>query len=337
MIGYLVTYELEGSDRVSINLPKDRVPVIPLLGAPGVQLSNTTLRANLTDALIQAKTLKLLIEKFQPDGIFVFMDLTVEAEALGLKIDFPENDNPSVRSHNVKTLEELEKIKTLYKGISGRMPVFIKVLEDIAKDYPLLKGAYTIGPFTLTGELMGVEDLMMNLILNPNLVFNFLEFTTTVIKDYADALLNAGADVVAVLEPTSVMLSPSQFREFSGRYFSILVEELKAPLILHICGNTKHLLKEMAKTKAIGLSLDSPVDLREASDIVPSNIYLIGNLDPVRVFLLAKPQEVVNATKDLLEKMKGIKNFILSSGCDLPKDTPLENIEAFITTGKNLM
>ncbi|MBC7319786.1 uroporphyrinogen decarboxylase family protein [bacterium] len=316
-------------------MPKDRVPVIPLLGAPGVQLSNTTLRANLTDASTQIKSLKLLIEKFQPDGIFVFMDLTVEAEALGLKIDFPENDNPSVRRHNIKTLDELEKIRTLYKGISGRMPVFIKVVEDLAKNYSLLKGAYTIGPFTLAGELIGVEDLMMNLILNPDLVHKFLEFTTIVIKDYANALLNAGADVVAVLEPTSVMLSPSQFREFSGGYFSILAEELKAPLILHICGNTKHLLEEMAKTKAIGLSLDSPVDLKEASDIIPNDIYLVGNLDPVKIFLLAKPQEVVNATKDLLKKMKGIKNFILSSGCDLPKDTPLENIEAFINTGKN--
>jgi len=83
---------------VGLNLPKDRVPVIPLLGAPGTQLSNTTLRDNLTDPSIQLRSINLLIERFQPDGIFTFMDLTVEAEALGLKIDFPENDNPSVRS-----------------------------------------------------------------------------------------------------------------------------------------------------------------------------------------------------------------------------------------------
>jgi len=321
---------------VGINLPKDRVPVIPLLGAPGTQLSNTTLRDNLIDSSIQLKSINLLIERFQPDGIFTFMDLTVEAEALGLKIDFPENDNPSVRSHSIKTLEALESLKESYKGISGRMPVFINVVENLAKNHSLLKGAYTIGPFTLAGELMGVEYLMMNTILDPDLVHKLLEFTTIVVKDYAYELLNAGADTIAVLEPTSVMLSPAQFREFSGRYFSRLVEELKAPLILHICGNTRHLLKDMADTGAIGLSLDSPVDLKEASGIVPEDVFLIGNIDPVKVFLLAKPQEVVEATRDLLERMSGVKNFILSSGCDLPRETPLENIEAFMTVGKKI-
>jgi uroporphyrinogen decarboxylase len=319
---------------MGINLPKDKTLVIPLLGAPGIQLSNTTLRENLIDWSIQFNTMRLLIERFQPDGIFPFMDLTVEAEALGLKINFPEDENPSVRSHSIKTEEDLEAIKLRYKGISGRMPVFIKVVENIAKNFSIIKGAYTIGPFTLAGELMGVSELNMNVILNPELAHKFLEFTTYVIKDYAKALLDAGAETIAVLEPSAVMLSPTQFEDFSGRYFSYLVEELKAPLILHICGNTTHLLKKMSNTGAIGLSLDSLVNLKEASKIVPSNVALIGNLDPVRIFLQSTPEEVAKATRDLVEEMKGAKNFILSSGCDLPVGTPLENIEAFMKEGR---
>jgi len=321
-------------DNMGINLPKDKTLVIPLLGAPGIQLSNTTLRENLIDWSIQFNTMRLLIERFQPDGIFPFMDLTVEAEALGLKINFPEDENPSVRSHSIKTEEDLEAIKLRYKGISGRMPVFIKVVENIAKNFSIIKGAYTIGPFTLAGELMGVSELNMNVILNPELAHKFLEFTTYVIKDYAKALLDAGAETIAVLEPSAVMLSPTQFEDFSGRYFSYLVEELKAPLILHICGNTTHLLKKMSNTGAIGLSLDSLVNLKEASKIVPSNVALIGNLDPVRIFLQSTPEEVAKATRDLVEEMKGAKNFILSSGCDLPVGTPLENIEAFMKEGR---
>ena len=319
---------------MGINLPKDKTLVIPLLGAPGIQLSNTTLRENLIDWSIQFNTMRLLIERFQPDGIFPFMDLTVEAEALGLKINFPEDENPSVRSHSIKTEEDLEAIKLRYKGISGRMPVFIKVVENIAKNFSIIKGAYTIGPFTLAGELMGVSELNMNVILNPELAHKFLEFTTYVIKDYAKALLDAGAETIAVLEPSAVMLSPTQFEDFSGRYFSYLVEELKAQLILHICGNTTHLLKKMSNTGAIGLSLDSLVNLKEASKIVPSNVALIGNLDPVRIFLQSTPEEVAKATRDLVEEMKGAKNFILSSGCDLPVGTPLENIEAFMKEGR---
>jgi len=320
---------------MSFELPEDRTLVIPLLGAPGVKLSNTTLKENLTDEDIQLRTIKLLAEKFHPDGIFPFMDLTVEAEALGLDINFSENENPAVRDHSIKTEEDLESVRLRYRGISGRMPLFIKVVEGLSKDLSIIKGAYTIGPFTLAGELMGVGELSMNVILNPDLAHKFIEFTTSVIKDYAEALLDAGADIIAVLEPSAVMLSPKQFEEFSGRYFSRLVRELKVPLILHICGDTTHLLEKMSETGAVGLSLDSLVDLKEASRVVPGSIALIGNLDPVGVFLRSTPEEVAIATRNLLEKMRGVNNFILSSGCDLPIDTPLENIEAFMRVGRD--
>ncbi|MGC9064698.1 MAG: uroporphyrinogen decarboxylase family protein, partial [bacterium] len=80
---------------MGLKLPKDKTLVIPLLGAPGIQLSNTSLKDNLIDGTIQFKTMRLLIERFQPDGVFPFMDLTVEAEALGLEINFPRDENPS--------------------------------------------------------------------------------------------------------------------------------------------------------------------------------------------------------------------------------------------------
>jgi len=48
----------------------------------------------------------------------------------------------------------------------------------------------------------------------------------------------------------------------------------------------------MSNTGAIGFSLDSPVNLRETSKIVPGNIVLIGNLAPVKIFLQSTPEEI---------------------------------------------
>lgn len=315
---------------MGLNLTAEKILVIPLLGAPGVKLSNSTLRENLTRESIQLKTLDLLIERFMPDGIFPFMDLTVEAEALGLRAEFPDNDNPRLKNHWVRTMGSLESVKRGYKGISGRMPLFLNVVENLAERYSLAVGAYVIGPFSLVGELMGLENLCLNLMMKPASVHKFLDFVFRVIKDYAKALLTAGADVVAILEPSAVILSPKQFAEFSGRYISRLVSELGNKFMLHICGNSTHLLREMSRTGVMGLSLDSTVDLKEVSNIVSENIILMGNLDPVNVFLQSNPEEVAQATRVLLEGMKGRKNFILSSGCDIPMATPLENIEAFM-------
>ncbi|WP_187470444.1 uroporphyrinogen decarboxylase family protein [Dictyoglomus thermophilum] len=314
---------------------KNKRLVIPLLGAPGVKLTGTTLKENLTDPFVQFKTLYKIVERFNPDGIFPFMDLTVEAEALGLKIEFPENDNPSVREHPVKNRDALNEIKRKWKGVSGRMITFIKVCEMMAKEFDILKGGYVIGPFTLAGELMGVNDLGINVIEDPDFVEEVVDFTTSVIFEYAKALLETGIDMIAVLEPTAVILSPQQFREFSMKYFKHLSSELKKPVIYHICGNTKHLIEDMGKSGAWGLSLDSAVDLKWASEIVPSDVRLIGNLDPVRVFLQGNPEMIYEKTKELLEKMRDVDNFILSSGCDIPFGTPLENIDAFMQAAKS--
>lgn len=309
--------------------------VIPLLGAPGTKLTNTSLKDNLIDANIQFWTLSKILERFQPDGIFPFMDLTVEAEVLGLRIEFPENDNPSVREHPIKNREDLLEVKKNWRGITGRMRVFIKVVEMMSKEFDIIKGGYVIGPFTLAGELVGVNDLGVCVIEEEDFVEEVLEFTLNIVRDYAKALFEAGADVVAVLEPTAVILSPQLFRRFSLPYFSYLVDELKKPLIYHICGDTKHLIEDMGKSKAYGLSLDSTVDLEWVSKKIPSNMYVIGNIDPVRVFLQGDKELVERETLNLLEKMQSISNFILSSGCDIPLGTPLENIDAFMKIARS--
>lgn len=309
--------------------------VIPLLGAPGTILSKTTLRENLTNSEVQYKTLSMLIDKFNPDGIFPMMDLTVEIEALGSEINFPENTNPSVAKPLIKNREDLKILKGNWQGISGRMKVFIEVIEKIAKKYSIIKGGYVIGPFTMAGELMGANDIAMQAMLNPELVSELVNFSLEVISEYANALFNAGADAIAVLEPLAVILSPKKYKEFSLYPFKKLVSNLNnKPLILHICGNTNHLIKSMLDSGAVGLSLDSGINFEELKKIIPQEITLMGNLNPVKIFLQSTPDQVAEATKSLKESMKDTKNFILSSGCDLPLDTPLENIEAFMKAAR---
>jgi len=314
---------------------REKKMVIPLLGAPGVVLSKTTLKENLTDPKIQYKSLSMLIDKFCPDGIFPMMDLTVEVETLGLKPNFPENDYPFLMKHPIKTREDLRIFKDKWCGITGRMEVFIEVMEKIAKKYSIIRGGYVIGPFTMAGELMGAHDIATKVMLEPELVSEFVNFSLEVISEYANALFDAGADTIAVLEPLAVILSSKKYKEFSLHPFKKLVSNLNnRPLILHICGNTNHIIKSMYDSGAIGLSLDSVMNFEELKKTIPQEIALIGNLDPVKVFLQSTPDEVVESARYLKESMKDVDNFILSSGCDIPLNTPLENIEAFMKVSR---
>ncbi len=310
--------------------------VMPLIGVAGVSLSNTTIKDNLTDSETQFNTLKQIHEKFKPDCIFTFMDLTVEAESLGLKINFPENDSPAVSEHSIKNRALLEKVKASYKGITGRMDINIDTVKKLSENLDIKKGAYVIGPFSLACELCGVNDLLLNTLLDPELVNEFVDFTVDVISDYANKLFEAGADTVCVLEPTAMMLSAEQYEDFSLNPFKKLLNNVNnQPLILHICGNTTHLIDSMCKSGASALSLDWQVDFKEVIKHIPENIDLIGNLDPVKIFLNGDFQSVSEATRKLLDEMKGYSNFILSSGCDIPLETPLENIDTFMKAARN--
>ncbi len=313
----------------------NRIMTIPLLGAPGIQLTNTTLKENLTDATTQFSSISALMRRFEPDGIFFMMDLTVEAQALGLQIGFPDNENPYVKEHSLKTPDDLVAIKENWKGLSGRMKVFVEVARMMTQNLSGLKGGYVIGPFSLAGELVGVTDMCMLLLDEPQFAQQIIQFCSDAVTEYAEALFDQGLDVIAMLEPTAVLLSKKQFSDFALPYFSSVLSSLDKPLIYHICGNTQHLVPNMGNSGAYGLSLDSMVDLKEVAEAIPKDVKIIGNLDPVKIFLQSSPQQVSEATHQLLNRMKGIPNFILSSGCDIPHNVPLENIDAFMQAARS--
>jgi uroporphyrinogen decarboxylase len=157
-------------------------------------------------------------------------------------------------------------------------------------------------------------------------------FCEGVIKSYSQALEAAGADAICILDPTAVMLSPATFAEFAGDYVKPLVDELNVPVILHICGNTTHLIEPMIDTGVHGLSLDMDVNLAEIMQSVPENVVVMGNIDSKSLMPVGTPEEVAEATENLMEATTAFANFIPSTGCDLPPETPLENMIAFSET-----
>jgi len=308
--------------------------VIPLMGFPGVQLNGTTLKQNTFNWGTHFSTIFALQRRFRPDGMFFFMDLSVEASALGLPVRFPLDESPSVEFHPVKEMDDLARFTRNDILTDGRVAVYIETMRLMARYLDVLKGGYVIGPFSLTGLLMGATEAAMATLMRPDLLHAVLQFSSGVISRYARALERAGADAIAILEPTASFLSPQQFREFSGRYIAEIIRTLHSVPILHICGRTNALIEAMVETGAHGLSLGAPVDLSQAVKRVPEDVVLIGNLDPVRVLNQMTPNQVYRTATDLLEVMEPHPNFILSTGCDLPMDTPLENIHAMIDAAR---
>ncbi|WP_319559567.1 uroporphyrinogen decarboxylase family protein [Marispirochaeta sp.] len=316
-------------------LSSRRPAAAPLLGYPGVHLNKSSIKGNVFDAAVQIETLLALDRRFGQDILFTFMDLTAEAHAFGAPVIYREMESPSVAEHILHTREGLEQLENRFSLQDERLQVYIDTvrgLRDSGAPKPI--AAYVSGPFTLAGLLMGANDIALNTVLEPEFVSSAVQCAAGAIRSYAGALKKAGADIIVILEPTAVMLSPEMFWDFSGVWTERLIGDLDSFSVLHICGNTEHLIPGMCKTGATALSLDSAVDLPSVAPDIPKETAIIGNIDPVGVMCQKDPGEVRERVLDLRRSMRDYYNFILSTGCDLPPETPAENISAFMEAGK---
>ncbi len=320
-------------DRV---LDSPRRLVMPLVGQPGVKLTGSTLWQNESNAELQYRTIRALYDHIQPDGVFTLMDLSVEAGAVGLPVVFPLNEPPTVTGHPVASGEDLKRLRAVNPRFDGRVHTYVETMRRIAEDASVSvpKGAYVAGPFALAGLMMGATEIAMATLTDPDLVHEVLGFATDVIARYAAMLREAGADMIAMLEPTAVILSPHAFETFSGTYIRKLVQAVDTNWILHICGNTTHLIDQMCALSVQGLSLDADVDLPRIAPQVPESVVILGNVDPVHVIARGTPERVRSSTLELLDAMDGVPNFVLSTGCDVPYEAPLENITALVDIAK---
>ena len=295
-----------------------RPPVVPLAGYPGTQLTRSTIKQNMFNAELQARSLYKLVELTRPDAAFVLMDLSVEAGALGLPVRFPLSESATVEWHPVKTVADLDQYKVVDPMYDGRVWVFLETVRLLASRLDVPLGAYVSGPFTLAGLMVGANDVAIATVDSPEVVHATVNFCEHVIVEYAKALERAGAASICILDPTAVILSPDAYWDFAGRTVQNIVRHLESWTMLHICGNTSHLIEHMSETGVHALSLDSLVDIPAVAPRVPPGVTIMGNVNPVSTMLQGDAAAVRRETQDLLDAMAGYDNFVLSTGCDLP-------------------
>ena len=295
-------------------IQKKEVVAMPIMTHPGIEMIGKTVRDAVTDGQVHYNAIKALSEKYPTAAATVIMDLTVEAEAFGAEIVFPENEVPSVVGRLLNDEEAIDKLEIPALN-KGRVPQYLKANMLAAKtitDRPVFAGC--IGPYSLAGRLYDMSEIMMLIYINPEAANSLLKKCSDFILRYCMALKATGVNGVVMAEPAAGLLSD---------------EDDHFTVILHNCGNTGHCTKAMVATGAAAYHFGNKIDMVEALKEVPADALAMGNLDPVSLFKAATPEVMKKATLDLLEATKSYPNFVLSSGCDTPPHTPSENIDAF--------
>jgi len=308
---------------------------IPVLTHPGIEMIGKTVLDAVTDGKVHAEAIIALNARYPSAASTVIMDLTVEAEAFGSAINFSENEVPTVSHRLVSNLEEVEQL-AVPSLTAGRVPQYILANQLTAAaitDKPVLGGC--IGPYSLAGRLFDMTEIMVAIYIEPDTINLLLEKCTQFLIEYCRALKAAGVNGIVMAEPAAGLLSGDDCLQYSSLYVKQIVDALQDDtfsVILHNCGNKGQCTQAMLYTGAHGYHFGNAMNMVEALKTCPSDVLVLGNLDPVGVFRMSTPEQVKQSVNNLLGQTAEYGNFVLSSGCDVPPHTPLANVEAFYET-----
>ncbi|MEE0421214.1 MAG: uroporphyrinogen decarboxylase family protein [Lachnospiraceae bacterium] len=310
----------------------DQVPWVPFAGVHAGKLTGYNATEILSDGEKLLESLREVHKLYKPFGLPVIFDLQVEAECLGCELTWSDDAPPSVSKHPLEGAEELEVPCrcTIPTKEDGRIPMILDVMRKIKGEVGDTVALYGLicGPFTLAAHLRG-NDIFMDMFDDPEAVEDFLDYTCAVAKNMAGYYIEAGMDVIAVVDPLISQISSDHFEEFMSKPFTELfahIRGLGAYSSFFVCGDATRNIEVMCQTKPDAISIDENVNLMAAKEITDKyNVTIGGNIPLTTIMLHGTQQDNMKFVVDLLDSLPSKKNFILSPGCDMPYAVPVEN------------
>ena len=323
--------ELTGKELIIRTLKHEQVPVVPWVPYAGIhaaKLRGYTAAEILRDSNKLVESLLTVNEVYLPDGQPIVFDLQLEAEILGCELYWVDNSPPSVATHPLAGVDEIPT--SIITAQDGRLPIVLEAMRAMKKavgDHTALYGLIT-GPLTLASHLRGTE-IFMNMIRQPDYVKALLGYVTDCAKQIQDLYIDAGMDVIAIVDPLVSQISPKHFAQYLAEPYSQLFAAIKqsgAFSSFFVCGDATKNIEVMCQTAPDSIAVDENINMINAKIITDQyNVTLCGNIPLTTKMLLGNQQDNMKYVVDFMDSIDH-HNLILAPGCDMPYDTPSENV-----------
>ena len=308
----------------------DRTPWLPFVGCHGATLVDVGAETYLKSPSLILSAVEKAIELYHPDGLPIVFDLQIEAETLGCKLGWSPDNPPAVQSHPLAEGTVLEDLKVPSLQ-DGRIGMTMAIAEELTSKYPDMAwyGLIT-GPFTLALHLMGTE-IFMKMIEEPETVIQTMEFAKDVAVQMAHYYIDAGCDVIAVVDPMTSQIDPMMFEMFISDPVSKIFDSIRARgkhSSFFVCGDAQQNIEVMCNTRPDNISIDENIPLHEVAAIADKKgVSYGGNLQLTTTLLMGNEDDVRRNVIECLDAATK-PGFILAPGCDLPMAIPVKNLQA---------
>ncbi|WMJ23537.1 uroporphyrinogen decarboxylase family protein [Paludicola sp. MB14-C6] len=280
--------------------------------------------------------------KYKLDGILIDIDTCMEANAIGVPTDFP-NDEPARVTSGIaggveKCMEAMdpqklysnERIKILLEAVS--------LIKNEVGDEILVRGNADQAPFSLAMLSYGMENFMADL-LDEDMeedILKLIDRAYDVHIEYHKMIKSAGADITSFGDSSCGpdLISRAMYNKYAFPYHKRMAADLKKENILtvcHICGNLDNILEDVVAAGFPAIEVDYKTNIERAHELMKGKCTMFGPIDPSGVFYFGTPDILEAQAKRILDIFKG-EGLVIGAGCALPKGTPENNIFSFSNT-----
>lgn len=310
--------------------PVDKVPNLNILMALVAKNAGVGYREYAQDYKKLVEGNLICAEKYGIDAVSVISDPMREASAFGATVIFPENDTPYSKP---PLLEELDfsLIKTVTPFDDERTLDRIRAVEEfktrVGNEYPII--GWVEGVLAEVADLRGVSNIMLDLAMEEPWIEEIFERVFSFQCQFAKAQIDAGADIIGIGNAVASLVGPAIYEKYAFEHDKNLVQFIHshgAKSKLHICGNITPLMPYFKEIEPTILDLDWMVSIKDTIKALEGcNTSVCGNLDPVAVLMQGTPESIQKKVSECIDE--GNNKSILAGGCEIPFNTPDENLE----------
>lgn len=324
----------------------DRVPVYPILCGATRRLVGASYPEWSQNAEICANGFLKSAEEFDIDCLVTLIDLSVECDAWGQPLVFPENEaaHPDYDHCVVADIEDYDKIQPVDYRTSKRMMMHVEVIRRLsaAKKGKLPIVAFVFGPLGTLSMLRNQQDMYLDLYDDPDAVKRATNAVNETLKDYVAALCDAGADAIMfdTLFASGSIMSKEMWTEMEAqpmRELSQVVRDKGCLVMIHNCGQKIYFDVQIEAMQPAAISFlyppDDCADFAQCKAKYGDKVALIGAVTPASAALGTDEEWDKQCTEQIEAMAKG-GGFMLATGCEYPASAPFDRARRMIEIAK---
>ncbi len=269
------------------------------------------------------------------DAAIIFSDILVVPDAMGCRYEMEEARGP-VFPQTIRSVADLSRVHIAdpseLKYVTDAISLTAKQLAGRVPVIGFAGAPFTIFAYMTEGKGSKTFSIAKKLLYtDPAFSHQLLNLITESTIAYLKAQIAAGAAMLQLFDSWAGILSPEQYREFSGRYILRICEAITEVPVTVFAKGAWFAIEDFADYPCRTIGLDWNTDPIWARQVVGPNKTLQGNLDPCQLY--ASPEQVAEATRRMLQSFVGGPH-IANLGHGVYPDTPVDSVKAFINTVK---